>query len=43
MICVAESKGGNLVIWGSSVSFGVLKPGCLVSVLVWFGFTAVEK
>ena len=32
------NKGGNLATWrwGVSFSFGVLKPRCQVSVLVWF-------
>ena len=32
------TKGGNLATWRYSVSFsfGVLKPRCQVSVLVWF-------
>ena len=39
-LCVVahSTKGGNLATWrkGVSVSFGVLKLRCQVSVLVWF-------
>ena len=30
------TKGGNLATWSKGFSFGVLKPRCQVSVLVWF-------